>query len=474
MRRRPSPEDNLTEIMIWIICANNLDHTLPTTQVNHGSNGLLTLEGLTSTTVGFLSHSRLSAPPLSYALCLLCDDSPDSRGSAKRLMLQTARTKCQGTHNTSPSFSHPAPFPLPRFFVDGVDRLVLRDGALCTKGRIPGAGHRACPLCLNVTPSHGRAADFWLTNPRALFVLAPLNTVEELTRFLNPQPIFQWQSLVAPTPHPSPLPPRTATCTTRTPITDTPASRLLPARLPTRLDGKATRPRLPGHTTTTPPPPSRLERPLLPPWWRSRGRSSLLSGLPPPATVTKPRAKTNKANKGKGKTKAAPVVAEEHTSDHDDPFLAADTAKAIAASLGLPTALDQATEGASSSRRPAAGTGSPSKRLRSNTAGDAGPAPYAAAAVTPVVATTPAAAPVAAPITPPAPAPAAAVAPAPVAPTAAPAPALVTAPAPHARTRTRRRAAPPAAAAAPAPAPAAAPAAVVILPLPLLPYLPCG
>ncbi|KAF7344033.1 hypothetical protein MVEN_01692800 [Mycena venus] len=170
---------------------------------------------------------------------------------------------------------------------------------------------------------------------------------------------------------------------------------------------------------------------------------------------------TNKANKGKGKTKAAPVVAEEHTSDHDDPFLAADTAKAIAASLGLPTALDQATEGASSSRRPAAGTGSPSKRLRSNTAGDAGPAPYAAAAVTPVVATTPAAAPVAAPITPPAPAPAAAVARAPVAPAAAPAPALVAAPAPtHAPAPAAVLA--PAAAAAPAPAPAAAPAAVVV------------
>ncbi|KAJ6609112.1 hypothetical protein B0H10DRAFT_2226199 [Mycena sp. CBHHK59/15] len=66
---------------------------------------------------------------------------------------------------------------------------------------------------------------------------------------------------------------------------------------------------------------------------------------PTPATMTKPRTKAGKASKGKGKAKAAPVAAEEHTSDNDDPFLAAATAHAIAASLGLPTPMDHATEG---------------------------------------------------------------------------------------------------------------------------------
>ncbi|KAJ7681035.1 hypothetical protein DFH06DRAFT_1315757 [Mycena polygramma] len=92
-----------------------------------------------------------------------------------------------------------------------------------------------------------------------------------------------------------------------------------------------------------------------------------------PTTVTKPRAKAAKA-KGKGKAKAA-AVATTATED-DDPFLAADTAVAIAASLGLTTSQDHATEGASSSRRPAAAPGSPSKRLRSNTAGEAVPSPF--------------------------------------------------------------------------------------------------
>jgi hypothetical protein len=76
----------------------------------------------------------------------------------------------------------------------------------------------------------------------------------------------------------------------------------------------------------------------------------------------------------------APVAAEAPTNDDDDPFLAAATAQAVAASLGLPTPMDHATAGASSSRRPAAGAGSPSKRLRANSAGDASPAPYAAIA----------------------------------------------------------------------------------------------
>ncbi|KAJ7682190.1 hypothetical protein DFH06DRAFT_1314411 [Mycena polygramma] len=206
-----------------------------------------------------------------------------------------------------------------------------------------------------------------------------------------------------------------------------------------------------------------------------------------PATVTKPRAKAGKA-KGKGKAKAA-AVAPTATED-DDPFLAADTAVAIAASLGLTTSQDHATEGASSSRRPAAAPGSPSKRLRSNTAGEAVPSPFsvqviatAAAAqdvVSPAAATTFAAAvaapvaapivtsttaPVVAPVTAPIVAPAAAptiVVPAAALPAVAPAaaedfaPAVGAAPAP----------APAAAAvhAAPAPAAVADPAAVAALP----------
>ncbi|KAJ6602723.1 hypothetical protein DFH09DRAFT_1470661 [Mycena vulgaris] len=104
-----------------------------------------------------------------------------------------------------------------------------------------------------------------------------------------------------------------------------------------------------------------------------------------PATVTKPRAaKAPKAKKGKEKAKATEAVAVEpitHTSDADDPFLAADIARATAASLGIQTSADHATTGASSSRRPAAPPGSPSKRQRANTAGDAAPAPFPPAVV---------------------------------------------------------------------------------------------
>ncbi|KAJ7469162.1 hypothetical protein FB451DRAFT_1400725 [Mycena latifolia] len=95
---------------------------------------------------------------------------------------------------------------------------------------------------------------------------------------------------------------------------------------------------------------------------------------PAPTTATKPRAK---AAKDKGKKKAKVV-----TNDEDNPFLAADIVRATAASLGLTSTLDHATAGASSSRRPAAEPGSPSKRLRANTTGDAAPAPFANAATT--------------------------------------------------------------------------------------------
>ncbi|KAJ7734171.1 hypothetical protein DFH07DRAFT_967717 [Mycena maculata] len=102
---------------------------------------------------------------------------------------------------------------------------------------------------------------------------------------------------------------------------------------------------------------------------------------PAPAAAAKPRAKATKAPKGKGRAKAA-------TNNDEDPFLVADIACATAASLGLTTALDQATEGASSSRRPAAAPRSPTKRLRANTTGDAGPAPFATTAQAPAPPTT--------------------------------------------------------------------------------------
>ncbi|KAJ7805324.1 hypothetical protein B0H13DRAFT_2488870 [Mycena leptocephala] len=59
----------------------------------------------------------------------------------------------------------------------------------------------------------------------------------------------------------------------------------------------------------------------------------------------------------------------------NDPFLATDIALATTASLGLPTALDHASEGASSSRCPASAAGSPTKRVCANTAGDVAPPP---------------------------------------------------------------------------------------------------
>ncbi|KAJ7878235.1 hypothetical protein B0H13DRAFT_2545678 [Mycena leptocephala] len=114
---------------------------------------------------------------------------------------------------------------------------------------------------------------------------------------------------------------------------------------------------------------------------------------PAPATVTKPHAtKAAKAKKGKEKAKtteagesvslrsildlthhAAVADPVGHTSDSDDPFLAADIARATAASLGQQVEHDSATAGASSSssHRPDATSGSPSKRQRANTAGDA-------------------------------------------------------------------------------------------------------
>ncbi|KAJ7862540.1 hypothetical protein B0H13DRAFT_2354601 [Mycena leptocephala] len=107
-------------------------------------------------------------------------------------------------------------------------------------------------------------------------------------------------------------------------------------------------------------------------------------------------ASASKANKGKGKAKAvAPTAPEARASDDDNPFLAADTTHAVAASLSLPTLMDHATEGASPSRRPVAGAGSLSKRMRLNTGGEAAPTPYAAVAATPTV--NAAVAPVAAP-----------------------------------------------------------------------------
>ncbi|KAJ7829719.1 hypothetical protein B0H13DRAFT_2372403 [Mycena leptocephala] len=72
--------------------------------------------------------------------------------------------------------------------------------------------------------------------------------------------------------------------------------------------------------------------------------------------------------------------------DNDDPFLAADTIRAVAASLSLPTMMDQTMAKALSSCRLAAGAGSLSKHLCTNSVGPASPAPYTAVAVTPLAA----------------------------------------------------------------------------------------
>ncbi|KAJ7915286.1 hypothetical protein B0H13DRAFT_410429 [Mycena leptocephala] len=108
-------------------------------------------------------------------------------------------------------------------------------------------------------------------------------------------------------------------------------------------------------------------------------------GAPPPAAAAKPRTKNAK---DKGKKKAATKAATHDAHDEEDPFLAADIERTKAASLGLTMSLDNATDGASSSCRPAAAPGSPSKRLRTNTTGDAVPTPYAAIAANPVQGTT--------------------------------------------------------------------------------------
>ncbi|KAF8134143.1 hypothetical protein K438DRAFT_1787327 [Mycena galopus ATCC 62051] len=111
-------------------------------------------------------------------------------------------------------------------------------------------------------------------------------------------------------------------------------------------------------------------------------------------TVIKVRAtKTTKVNKGKVKaTKAGTLLnistaaAANNTGDNDD--LAADNEHAVAASLGHTTSLHHAMSGASSSCHPAAGPGSPPKRLRSNTAGDAALPPFTTVAATTAPTTT--------------------------------------------------------------------------------------
>ncbi|KAF8186168.1 hypothetical protein K438DRAFT_1973538 [Mycena galopus ATCC 62051] len=113
---------------------------------------------------------------------------------------------------------------------------------------------------------------------------------------------------------------------------------------------------------------------------------------PAPANATTTRGKVGKKNKGKGRAgqgnadEDVPLPAEDTqaaiagrkraaqaNADEDDPTLAADTEAAIAASLGRPIVHDNVTAGASSSRRMPE---SPGKHLRTNSVGDAAPAPY--------------------------------------------------------------------------------------------------
>ncbi|KAJ7128360.1 hypothetical protein C8R44DRAFT_873084 [Mycena epipterygia] len=182
-----------------------------------------------------------------------------------------------------------------------------------------------------------------------------------------------------------------------------------------------------------------------------------------PATTAKPRAKATK-DKGKKKAKAVAANITTPASDADDPFLAADIAQATAASLGLVSVSGNSTAGASSSRRPAAAPGSPSKRLRANTTGDAAPAPFLTATAIPAAPTTVPVAPAPVPIV---------VTPAPVPVSAAPAPALVQAPvqtAPVVTLATAPISVPTAISAhvtppvVPAPVPAVAPAAPAVVP----------
>ncbi|KAJ7081748.1 hypothetical protein C8R44DRAFT_894971 [Mycena epipterygia] len=202
----------------------------------------------------------------------------------------------------------------------------------------------------------------WRANNIPLFVPSPLNDVNE-----HPPPaLLQWPSPVTTVP-PLACPSQTADAfgwesdTTPVPVD--------------------------AHDTT---PTPQFARPSSPESVMEISREDFpMLAAPAPATAVKPRTRAKKADKGKGKAmKTAPVAT--HASNSDDPFLVADIASATAASLG------QATGGASSSCRPAASAGSPSKRQHSNTAGDAAPAPFVtttAIAATPMTTAAPAKAP---------------------------------------------------------------------------------
>ncbi|KAJ7765810.1 hypothetical protein B0H14DRAFT_3510148 [Mycena olivaceomarginata] len=91
-------------------------------------------------------------------------------------------------------------------------------------------------------------------------------------------------------------------------------------------------------------------------------RSPWTNAPPPPVPAASPAKRGKAGKKNKGKKRAA------QDADEDDPFLAADVALAVAASLGQTTVLDHATGGASSSYRLPE---SPSKRIRTNPGNDA-------------------------------------------------------------------------------------------------------
>ncbi|KAJ7833240.1 hypothetical protein B0H14DRAFT_2591601 [Mycena olivaceomarginata] len=95
---------------------------------------------------------------------------------------------------------------------------------------------------------------------------------------------------------------------------------------------------------------------------------------PAPAKETKPRAKATKVNKGKGRAKAATPTTLSLRRTSPPP---------LRPPLAIRRHSTTATEGASMSRRPTAEPSSPSKRRRSNTAGDTSPAPIPTSAATP-------------------------------------------------------------------------------------------
>ncbi|KAJ7292705.1 hypothetical protein C8J57DRAFT_1457113 [Mycena rebaudengoi] len=248
-----------------------------------------------------------------------------------------------------------------------------------------------------------------------------LNSETKLLR-LNSQYIPKWPSLVA-TVLPPPPPPTAATLSGRV-STTTPAT--APSQTADALGGwesdasqatvdtdgatptpQAARPSTPPSVEDFPPlspvTPTPTAAAKAPSKSKAKGKKKAVEE-PARSEDEDPSVVVDKPAKGKGKKKAAAGrVQLQHRpslltplpvrADKDDPTLARDLAKAKAASMGLTLAHAVSDDGASSSRRPPDTPDSPSKRMRSNTAGESAPAPFTittpAAAPAPVVESAP-------------------------------------------------------------------------------------